>query len=407
MKVCYLTTSYPRCEGDFAGVFHFWLQRELVKRGVEVHVIAPGADGAKQTEVWEGVKIHRFNYFFPRNLQRVAYGSGILGNLRKDLWAWIGMPFFLFSFFLRTIRIGWGCDLIHCFWSPTVLIAFPLAKLKGMRLVLTILGSDIRYLPRTLNRCIFALTDEIIAPATEIYEELEKFGIKDYRIIPSPVDESKFDRRRNFSCVRKEFGLRDEWAVTFVARLDEFKDPLTFVRAVPEICSRVERVRFFVVGDGALREPVEELVSRRRLRDVVHLAGFRRDVDEFLGVSHIFVALSPVENTWSSTIAEAMFMEVPCIITDAGYSSKLFTHGENCILIPPRDEKALANAVVELISDASLRGRIGKGGKELLRRYHRTIPEITEATLSLYQNLLNRGMQKRTGSGKSPLNVSH
>ncbi len=99
MKVCYLTTSYPRYLGDFPGGFHFWLHRELVKRGIEVHVVAPGADGVKGEEVWEGVRIHRFNYFFPYNLQRVAYRRGILANLRKDPWAWIGVPFFLLFFF--------------------------------------------------------------------------------------------------------------------------------------------------------------------------------------------------------------------------------------------------------------------------------------------------------------------
>lgn len=407
MKVCYLTTSYPRYAGDFAGVFHFWLHRELVKRGVEVHVIAPGADGVKPAEVREGVKIQRFNYFLPPNLQRVAYGSGILGNLRKDLWAWIGMPFFILSFFLKTLRVGWGCDLIHCFWSPTILIALPLAKLRGKRLVLSVLGSDVRYLPRLLNSFIFALTDKIVAPATEIYEELEKFGVKDYQVISSPVDESKFHRQRNFSSVGEEFSLGDEWVVTFVARLDEFKDPLTFIRAIPKILGQIENVRFFVVGDGELRSQAEELVTRFRLQDVVYITGFRGDVDEFLGVSHIFVALSPIENTWSSTIAEAMFMEVPCIITDAGYSSKLFTHGENCILIPPRDEGALADGVLRLIRDSCLRNRIAKGGRELLRRYHRTIPEITQATLNLYEDLLTRGTQNRTSGGKSPLNVSH
>jgi len=388
MKVCYLTTSYPRYAGDFAGVNKFWLHRELVKKGVEVHVVAPGAYGIKEEEVLEGVNIHRFKYFFPWSLQRVAYGWGILGNLRKDPLAWIGMPFFLLSFFLKTLRIGWGCDLIHCFWSPTTLIAFPLAKLRGKRLVLTVPGSDIRCLPRFLNRWIFALADEIIAPATEIYKELEKFGIREYRVITSPVDESKFHRQQDFSSVSKEFGLSDEWIVTFVARLDDFKDPLTFIRAIPEIRQRIKKVRFFLVGDGKLRGSLDELITQFRLQDVIHLPGFRGDVDQFLGASHIFLALSPYENTWSSTIAEAMFMEVPCIITNAGYSSRLFTHRENCILIPSRNENALANSVVELIRDSGLRARIAQGGKALLQRYHRTIPEITEATLSLYRDLL-------------------
>lgn len=397
MKVCYLTTSYPRYGGDFPGVFTFWLHRELVKRGVEVHVIAPGADGLKEEEVWEGVQIHRFQYFFPR-LQRVAYGAGILANLRKDPWAWIGMPTFLLSFFFRTLRIGRKCDLLHCFWSPTALIALPLAKLAGKRIALTVLGSDIRYLPAFLNRFIFALVDRIIAPATEIFEELEKLGVKGYNVIPMPVDESKFHRQQDFSSVRREFALGDEWIVTFVARLHEFKDPLAFVRAIPEIQSRIQKVKFFVVGDGPLRGNVEELVTQYGLRDKVHLTGFRGDVERFLGVSHIFVALSPYENTWSNSIAEAMFMEVPCVITDAGYSSKLFAHGADCILIPPRDEKALANAVVELIGDPDLRVRLAQGGRELLRRHRRTIPEIIEDTMNLYQDLLHPAPQKEEAS---------
>jgi glycosyltransferase involved in cell wall biosynthesis len=398
MKVCCLTTSYPRYDGDYPGVFTFWLHRELVRRGVEVHVIAPGADGLKEEEVWEGVHIHRFRYFFPRSLQKVAYGAGILANLRKDPWAWLGMPTFLLSFFLKTLRIGRKCDLLHCFWSPTALIALPLAKLAGKGIVLTVLGSDIRYLPAFLNRFIFALVDRIVAPATEIFEELEKLGVKGYNVIPMPVDESKFHRQQDFSSVRREFGLNDEWVVSFVARLDEFKDPLTFVKAIPGIQSRIPKVKFFLVGDGPLRESVEELVTQHGLQDIVHLTGFRGDVERFLGVSHIFVALSPYENTWSNTIAEAMFMEVPCIITDAGYSARFFAHRENCLLIPPKNEKALADAVVELVGDSELRTRVVSGAKELLRSFHRTIPDITEATISLYRDLIGQVPLKKEAS---------
>ncbi len=275
-----------------------------------------------------------------------------------------------------------------------MLIALPLAKLRRKRLLLTVLGSDIRYLPRLLNRWIFSLVNEIIIGAPKISDELEKFGVREYRVIPFPVDECRFNRERNFSSIRQEFGLNDEWVVTFVGRLDDFKDPLTFVRAVPEIRRRLQKVRFFLVGDGELGRPVENLIVRYKLQGVVHLTGFREDVEGFLGISDLFVALSPDENTWSSTIAEAMFMEVPCIITDAGYSSKLFAHRENCLLIPPRDETALADAVVEMNGDSALRVHLAEGGKELLQRYHRTIPEITQATLNLYCDHLGQARVK-------------
>ena len=47
-------------------------------------MLAPSAPGAASTEEWSGVRVRRFPYFWPRRLQRLAYGDGIDTNLRRS-----------------------------------------------------------------------------------------------------------------------------------------------------------------------------------------------------------------------------------------------------------------------------------------------------------------------------------
>ena len=77
-----LATTYPRWENDSTPHFVFDLNRQLAKK-VETWVLVPHFDGAKYSEEMEGVRIIRFPYFFPLKYQKVAYGPGILDNIKK------------------------------------------------------------------------------------------------------------------------------------------------------------------------------------------------------------------------------------------------------------------------------------------------------------------------------------
>ena len=81
MRVAVLTTSYPRGPGDVAGLFVADAVEHLRARGVEVEVVSPAS----------------FRHF------GLAYGSGIVGNLRRAPWRTALLPLFLLSF-LRAAR---------------------------------------------------------------------------------------------------------------------------------------------------------------------------------------------------------------------------------------------------------------------------------------------------------------
>jgi len=96
MKVVVLTTSYPRDDGDAAGRFVADAVEHLRRRQIEVEVVSPKA----------------FRHY------GIAYGSGILGNLRREPWRAFLSPLMLASFRRAARRAAADADLIHAHWLP-------------------------------------------------------------------------------------------------------------------------------------------------------------------------------------------------------------------------------------------------------------------------------------------------
>ena len=96
MKVCILSTSYPRYSGDYAGIFVHNLAKELIFNNIKVKVVSPHDLDTKNCEIIDGVKIERFKYWFIKKGQMLAYGGGMPYNLANSFLAKIQLPFFLF-----------------------------------------------------------------------------------------------------------------------------------------------------------------------------------------------------------------------------------------------------------------------------------------------------------------------
>ena len=92
-SVLFVTTSFPRFDGDFAGSFVFRFAKYLASDGMQVTVLAPGAAGYPTADAMEGIQIYRLPYFYPARLQRLAYeGGGMLANLRRTWLAKVQAP---------------------------------------------------------------------------------------------------------------------------------------------------------------------------------------------------------------------------------------------------------------------------------------------------------------------------
>lgn len=390
MRALWLTSSYPRHAGDYAGIFlHRWA-RGLASRGVEVRVVCPGWKDAPARERLDGVDVFRFPYVWPRRLERLAYGdAGIMVGIARDRWAAAQLAPFAASLAWHALRLAGDADLIHAFWTPLGAVALAAGALRRRPVVLSPLGTDLRSLPAAFNRAVIRGARAIVAGGglcTEVHDRLAEMTAKPLHRIFLPLGETALDAGDG-DAFRREFEIKDERVVTFIARMYDLKDPWTMLDAAARLVERRPHTRVVFVGDGPLRPSLREGAKSRGLARHAIFTGARSDIGSILKASDVFVSLNLVDNCWATTIAEAMYLGVPCVVSDGGPESALFPHAEAAWLVPQRDPDSLALAIDRILGDRELAGRLAEGGRALLEGHRRRDDLILDDTLKLYESV--------------------
>ncbi|MAG47644.1 hypothetical protein CL617_03485 [archaeon] len=389
MKLLVLTTTFSRFKGDWVLPSLDVGVKELAKTN-EVLVISSGGTNTKDIEIRDNMKIIRFNYF-KKSLQTLTYTGGMLGLTRKSLLAKLQIPFFLISFMLKAFKHGRSYDVIHAHWSPSAIIAIPLKIFYKKPVVLSFLGGDIRAIPKWFNKLAIKYSDVVLAPVPTVQEYTKELGGEDkISTIKYCYDYDRFDKKDDISEFKKEFNLKNEKIVSFIGRMDEFKDPITFVKSIPYVLKKNKNIKFFIVGYGFLLDDVKKLVKKLNLEKNVIITGPRKDINVILEASDIFINLSPEENFFSVAIQEAIAKHVPCLLTNAGRTEEIFTHKKDCYLVNPKKPKEAADAVIELLNDENLRKKLSENGYKLLKKHGFTRDAVIGGLNSLYTKLKNK-----------------
>ena len=336
-----------------------------------------------------GIHVIRFRYFPLSKFEKVAYGHGILGNLKKNGLGVMILPFFFISFFVTTLIHCRKYDLIHAHWAVSGIIAAITKKIVGKPYLVTIRHHRHQDYPVRVYQYVLNYADLVIAPHPNLAHFLRLKGANNFIELPNIIERRKINSER-VKKIKQEFGLEAEKCVAFVGRMDEFRDPVTLVRAIPLVLQHYKDVKFLLVGDGSLVSTLQEEIVNSGIERSVVLTGMRSEIEEILALSSIFVALSPIENIWSNSLVEAMDAGLACIVTKAGFSERKLKHRVNAYLVPPQDEKTLAKAIVELLTNDPLRKQIAHNGRNLIRKQGFTTSEIIQKLITAYQAVLNQ-----------------
>ena len=138
---------------------------------------------------------------------------------------------------------------------------------------------------------------------------------------------------------------------------------------------------------GEIRDPVvTRLAARPEIAARIRLAGFRADATRLSGACDLFVMPSVEREGLPKAAIEAMAQGVPPIVTRVGGMPELVEDGVSGLVIPPRDDAALAEALVRLAGDAGLRERLGGAARQRIEGpFH--IAHTIQKTLDLYEAL--------------------
>jgi glycosyltransferase involved in cell wall biosynthesis len=227
-------------------------------------------------------------------------------------------------------------------------------------------GIEQRALLRAM-RLLYPRADHVVANSGPLADDLHTvFGIPRHRlvVIPNPVD---VDRLRTLSAEHFDApalsDLPPKWLL-YAGRLNEQKNPILLLRAFKRIrndvcCSLV------IAGDGSLRREVNQAIAALDLSEDVIPLGWVDNPYPLMSRATALVLSSDYEGS-PNALLEAMALGCPVIATDSPGGSREALHdGEAGILVPPRDENALAAAIKELIEDDSLRERLIERGRSV------------------------------------------
>ena len=368
MKICILCTSYPRSKDDYWVPFmHSWA-KELAKTE-DVTVVTSGDPDTKKFEVRDDVKIYRFNYFYPRKLQKLTYAGGMKESFKQEFLPKIQAPFFMLFFLIKSLKIARKCDVINAHWVLSGLVAIPIKLLYNKPIVLTEHGGSIRGLPKWLNKFVLKRMDMITSAHYDMREIIKSMGVKNVVDIKNFLNEKKFLRKHNTKSIKKKLNIEERYIVTFVGRFEELKDPLTFIEAISYIIKKINNVKFIMIGEGHLKSDIEDRIRHLGIGRYIYFPGPTFDIDKFLAISDVFVACSATENCFSTTILEAMLSKVPCIITKAGVTEKFFIHKKDAYLVNKKNPEDLAKGVIAILRDMNLRKRLSENSLKFLGRY--------------------------------------
>lgn len=382
ISVLMVATSYPRSASDPAGGFVASLAEMLVTQGADVRVLAPHDRDVPESEVLGGVRVRRFRYM-PESLERVAYGSGIMNNVKHDPRALLGLPGFVLALRRAVRREARDVDVVHSQWAQTAAIAGPAVGKRPH--VVTLHGSDVALIANPVIRMALQRgvrhADALIAVSADLAARAQQYlpaglatdviasGVSS-RLVALPLIAPTGPGATRF---------------LYVGRLIRSKGVYELARA---FCSLDGDSTLTLIGPGPARAELEDVFSRAGVSGRVGFLGQKShdDVIEAMRGADIVVVPSHLEGCGLTAI-EAAAVGTPVIVTRTGAMPDVAGCPE--AIVEPGDEAGLARAMRVLSADKGMRDACGRESR-LRVSGEFTFEHVASRTLDVYRRVLGR-----------------
>ncbi len=353
MRILLMNSEYPPVGGG-AGNASANIARELAALGQDVCVLTTAYNDLPRDETVDGVRVVRLRALRHRADRSGAFEQGV----------------FIMVAFIGLVRLfaRWKPDVILAFFGiPAGVVAMLAKVIYKIPYVVSLRGGDVPgfrpYDFGTYHKIIAPLLRRVWKNAAYIVANsigLRMLAMKfEHRfsisIIPNGVDVARFT-----SPVDRRW---DPPHLLFVGRLVHQKGLDLLFPALGKLTGLPWELT--VIGDGPQRGLLEELAEKLSISDRVHFAGWQRgaNLDCHYRVANLFILPSRHEGM-PNVVLEAMASGLPVLATRIAGSEELVLPGLTGELVAPESELALCEALRPLLTDASLRQRLGFAGRQ-------------------------------------------
>ncbi len=234
----------------------------------------------------------------------------------------------------------------------------------------------------------------IMAAAHVIKNSLVKAGVNENKItvVGEGVDLDEFNPDVASAYLKSEFAIADEDEVVVnIGMIREDKGQIYFLEAARIILEQKKTIKFFTIGEGVgnrkLEKQLQMLIKQYGLERNFFITGYREDIAAFTHLADLLVVASIGTEAQSRIVPQAFATRKTVVVTDVGGLTELVKDEQNGLVIPPENALAMADAILKILEDLTLKQKFENNAYELAKRCL-SFDSMMNDTLELYESLL-------------------
>jgi glycosyltransferase involved in cell wall biosynthesis len=237
--------------------------------------------------------------------------------------------------------------------------------------------------------------DALVCMTKAVEDHCVRHGVhgRRRRVIYDALDAAAFVPQRDGASMRAELGITNGApCLGVVGNIQEWKGQAVLVEAMALVVQAVPAARGLIIGGvhragAAYGAQLQERIRELHLDQTLSITGFRGDIADVMNALDVVVHTSVRAEPFGRVILEGMLLGKPVVATAAGGVPELIQDGETGYLTPPGDAVRLAERLVPLLRDATLRQQVGQRAQAWARDRF-SMPRHVAAMSDLYEELV-------------------
>jgi len=282
-------------------------------------------------------------------------------------------------------------DVVHCHLGTMNLYGCLAARFAGRPAIAHVHGvpHDLdRPRRRWVQRQAWRAAHRVVVVSDYVRGMVHRMGVPARKIemIPNGIPLDAFQTPRGINNLKQALRIAEmQPVVGVISRLELEKGVDLALDCFKRVRQQLPSAALLIAGDGSQRKPLEEKAARLRLNGSARFLGQVDRTAEVLGIADVVLVPARWE-AFSLVAIEAMAAGVPVIAWDQQGPQEIVMDGETGRLVPAFDVSAMADATVELLSDAGAARAMGAAGRARVARCY-SLDGMLEKFEHLYASL--------------------